>query len=226
MWKRQWKWLKEHIQRRELSIVMVIHFGSMLLCGLIYVLLPDDVHLRWGLTYGLIWAALLSPIALMIAARKSRWKLYIRIYSALMAFALWLMSVFCQLLGADIFLPATCYCKDGDYLVRRTYDFFDNKKIGVYKVEDLTERLQSTYSYASLDSIKVYESLNAIAFYCSPHIEKGPFGNNHIGPIRVLEQLTDDPLDSVQIKGVEQLARRRNLKIGISLVDYLEENIQ
>lgn len=136
---------------------MVIHFGSMLLCGLIYVLLPDDVHLRWGLTYGLIWAALLSPIALMIAARKSRWKLYIRLYSALMAFALWLMAVFCQLLGADIFLPATCYCKDGDYLVRRTYDYFDNRKIGVYKVEGLTERLQSTYSYASLDSIKVYE---------------------------------------------------------------------
>lgn len=224
MWKWQWKWLKEHIQRRELSIVMVIHLGSMLLCGLIFELLPDDVHLRWGLTYGLIWAALLSPIALMIAARKSRWKLYIRLYSALMAFALWLMSVFCQFFGADIFLPATCYCKDGDYLVRRTYDFFDNKKIGVYKVEDLTERLQSTYSYASLDSIKVYESLNAIAFYCSPHIEKGPFGNNHIGPIRVLEQLTDDPLDSVQMKGVEQLARRRNLKIGLSLVDYLEEN--
>ena len=92
-----------------------------------------------------------------------------------MAFALWLMSVFCQLLGADIFLPATCYCKDGDYLVRRTYDFFDKKKDrGFIRVEDLTERLQSTYSYASLDSIKVYESLNAIAFYCSPHIEKGP----------------------------------------------------
>ena len=55
-------------------------------------------------------------------------------------------------------------------------------------------------------------------------LRKAPFGNNHIGPIRVLEQLTDDPLDSVQIKGVEQLARRRNLKIGLSLVDYLEEN--
>lgn len=88
----------------------------------------DSIHLRWGLGYALIWTALLSPFALMIAARKSRWKLYIRIYSALMAFALWLMSVFCQLLGADIFLPATCYCKDGDYLVRRTYDFFDKKK--------------------------------------------------------------------------------------------------
>ena len=122
--------------------------------------------------------------------------------------------------------PCHLFCKDGDYLVRREYDFFDNNRIGVYKEEGLTERLQSTYSYANLDSIKVYESLNAIAFYCSPHIEKGPFGNNHIGPIRVLEQLTDDPLDSVQIKGVEQLARRRNLKIGISLVDYLEENIQ
>ena len=184
----------------------------------------DAIHLRWGLGYVLIWTALLSPFALMIAARKSRWKLYIRLYSALMAFALWLMSVFCQLFGADIFLPATCYCKDGDYLVRRVYDFFDNNRIGVYKEEGLTERLQSTYSYASLDSIKVYESLNAIAFYCSPHIEKGPFGNNHIGPIRVLEQLTDDPLDSVQMKRVEQLARRRNLKIGLSLVDYLEEN--
>lgn len=186
----------------------------------------DAIHLRWGLGYALIWTALLSPFALMIAARKSRWKLYIRIYSALMAFALWLMSVFCQLLGADIFLPATCYCKDGDYLVRRTYDFFDKKKIGVYKVEDLTERLQSTYSYASLDSIKVYESLNAIAFYCPPQIEEDPYGNDSIGPIRVLEQLTDDPLDSVQMKRVEQLARRRNLKIGLSLVDYLEENIQ
>lgn len=213
---RAWSW--------ELTIIMLIQLVSAGLYGLIFILMYDSIHLRWGLGYALIWTALLSPFALMIAARKSRWKLYIRIYSALMAFALWLMSVFCQLLGADIFLPATCYCKDGDYLVRRTYDFFDNKKIGVYKVEDLTERLQSTYSYASLDSIKVYESLNAIAFYCSPHIEKGPFGNNHIGPIRVLEQLTDDPLDSVQIKGVEQLARRRNLKIGLSLVDYLEEN--
>ena len=186
----------------------------------------DSIHLRWGLGYALIWTALLSPFALMIAARKSRWKLYIRLYSALMAFALWLMSVFCQFFGADIFLPATCFCKDGDYLVRRVYDFFDNNMIGVYKEEGLTERLQSIRSYANLDSIKVYESLNAIAFYCSPHIEKGPFGNNHIGPIRVLEQLTDDPLDSVQIKGVEQLARRRNLKIGFSLVDYLEENKQ
>lgn len=103
MWKWQWKWLKEHIQRRELSIVMVIHLGSMLLCGLIYVLLPDDVHLRWGLTYGLIWVALLSPIALMIAARKSRRKVVIRLYSALIGIALWLLAVFLQLIGGDIF---------------------------------------------------------------------------------------------------------------------------
>ena len=224
MWKWQWKWLKEHIQRRELSIVMVIHFGSMLLCGLIFVLLPDDVHLRWGLTYGLIWAALLSPIALMIAARKSRRKLVIRLYSALIGIALWLLAVFLQFMGGDIFLPATCFCKDGDYLVRRVFDFFDDNMIGIYKVWGPIERRVSIYSYHIPDSIKVYESLNAIAFYCSPHIEKGPFGNNHIGPIRVLEQLTDDPLDSVQIKGVEQLARRRNLKIGLSLVDYFEEN--
>ena len=81
------------------------------------------------------------------------------------------LSAFC---GADIFLPATCYCKDGDYLEDERTTSSTIKKIGVYKVEDLTERLQSTYSYASLDSIKVYESLNAIAFYCSPHIEKRP----------------------------------------------------
>lgn len=213
---RAWSW--------ELTIIMLIQLVSAGLYGLIFILMYDAIHLRWGLGYVLIWTALLSPFALMIAARKSRWKLYIRLYSALMAFALWLMSVFCQLFGADIFLPATCYYKDGDYLVRRVYDFFDNNRIGVYKEEGLTERLQSTYSYASLDSIKVYESLNAIAFYCPPQIEEDPYGNDSIGPIRVLEQLTDDPLDSVQIKGVEQLARKRNLKIGLSLVDYLEEN--
>ena len=127
MWKRQWKWLKEHIQGRELSIVMVIHFGSMLLCGLIFVLLPDDVHLRWGLTYGLIWVALLSPIALMIAARKSRRKVVIRLYSALIGIALWLLAVFLQLIGGDIFLPATCFCKDGDYLVGE-----DGKPNGIF----------------------------------------------------------------------------------------------
>ena len=158
MWKRQWKWLKEHIQGRELSIVMVIHFGSMLLCGLIFVLLPDDVHLRWGLTYGLIWAALLSPIALMIAARKSRRKLVIRLYSALIGIALWLLAVFLQFMGGDIFLPATCFCKDGDYLVRRVFDFFDDNMIGIYKVWGPIERRVSIYSYHIPDSIKPLSS--------------------------------------------------------------------
>ena len=215
---RAWSW--------ELTIIMLIQLVSAGLYGLIFILMYDSIHLRWGLGYALIWTALLSPFALMIAARKSRWKLYIRIYSALMAFALWLMAVFFQLCGADIFLPATCYCKDGDYLVRRTYDFFDNKKIGVYKVEDLTERLQSTYSYASLDSIKVYESLNAIVLYCPPYIVEDPFPRDTIGPVRVIEQLYDSPMNPKQMKEVEQLAHKLNLELGYTLVDYLEENIQ
>ena len=213
---RTWSW--------ELTIIMLIQLVSAGLYGLIFILMYDAIHLRWGLGYVLIWTALLSPFALMITARKSRWKLYIRIYSALMAFALWLMSVFCQLLGADIFLPATCYCKDGDYLVRRTYDFFDNKKIGVYKVEDLTERLQSTYSYASLDSIKVYESLNAIVLYCPPDIVEDPFPRDTIGPVRVIEQLYDSPMNPKQMKEVEQLAHKLNLKLGYTLKDYKLEN--
>lgn len=224
MWKRQWKWLKEHIQGRELSIVMVIHFGSMLLCGLIYVLLPDDVHLRWGLTYGLIWAALLSPIALMIAARKSRRKVVIRLYSALIGIALWLLAVFLQLIGGDIFLPPTCFCKDGDYLVRRVYDFFDDNMIGIYKVWGPIERRVSIYSYHIPDSIKVYESLNAIVLYCPSYIVEDPYVEDTIGPVRVIEQLYDSPMNPKQMKEVEQLAHRLNLKLGYTLKDYKLEN--
>lgn len=224
MWKWQWKWLKEHIQRRELSIVMVIHLGSMLLCGLIYVLLPDDVHLRWGLTYGLIWVALLSPIALMIAARKSRRKLVIRLYSALIGIALWLLAVFLQFMGGDIFLPATCFCKDGDYLVRRVYDFFDDNMIGIYKVWGPIERRVSIYSYHIPDSIKVYESLNAIVLYCPSYIVEDFSVRDTIGPVRVIEQLYDRPMNPKQMEEVEQLAHRLNLKLGYTLKDYKLEN--
>ena len=73
---------------------------------------PEDVHLRWGLTYIPIWTALLSPIALMIAARKSKRKLVIRLYSALIGIGLWLIAIFLQVIGGDIFLPSTCFCKD------------------------------------------------------------------------------------------------------------------
>ena len=224
MWKWQWKWLKEHIQGRELSIVMVIHFGSMLLCGLIFVLLPDDVHLRWGLTYGLIWVALLSPIALMIAARKSRRKLVIRLYSALIGIALWLLAVFLQFMGGDIFLPATCFCKDGDYLVRRVFDFFDNNMIGIYKVWGPIERRVSIYSYHIPDSIKVYESLNAIVLYCPSYIVEDFSVRDTIGSVRVIEQLYDCPMNPKQMKEVEQLAHRLNLKLGYTLKDYKLEN--
>ena len=224
MWKRQWKWLKEHIQRRELSIVMVIHLGSMLLCGLIFVHLPDDVHLRWGLTYGLIWAALLSPIALMIAARKSRRKLVIRLYSALIGIALWLLAVFLQFMGGDIFLPATCFCKDGDYLVRRVFDFFDNNMIGIYKVWGPIERRVSIYSYHIPDSIKVYESLNAIVLYCPSYIVEDFSVRDTIGPVRVIERLNDSPMNPKQMKEVEQLAHKLNLRLGYTLKDYKLEN--
>ena len=224
MWKWQWKWLKEHIQRSELSMLMVIHLGSMLLCGLIFELLPDDVHLRWGLTYGLIWAALLSPIALMIAARKSRRKLVIRLYSALIGIALWLLAVFLQLIGGDIFLPATCFCKDGDYLVRREFDFFDNNMIGIYKVWGPIERRVSTYSYHIPDSIKVYESLNTIVLYCPSYIVEDFSVRDTIGPVRVIERLYDSPMNPKQMKEVEQLAHKLNLELGYTLKDYKLEN--
>ena len=86
---RTWSW--------ELTIIMLIQLVSAGFYGLIFILMYDSIHLQWGLGYVLLWTALLSPFALMIAARKSRWKLYIRLYSALMAFALWLMAVFFQL---------------------------------------------------------------------------------------------------------------------------------
>ena len=78
MQKPQWNRIKDFVQRKELSLAMGLHLGAIFLCGLIYILLPEDVHLRWGLTYIPIWTALLSPIALMIAARKSKRKLVIR----------------------------------------------------------------------------------------------------------------------------------------------------
>ena len=68
MQKPQWNRIKDFVQRKELSLAMGLHLGAIFLCGLLYILLPEDVHLRWGLTYIPIWAALLSPIALMIAA--------------------------------------------------------------------------------------------------------------------------------------------------------------
>ena len=140
MQKPQWNRIKNFVQRKELSLAMGLHLGAIFLCGLLYILLPEDVHLRWGLTYIPIWAALLSPIALMIAARKSKRKLVIRLYSALIGIALWLIAIFLQVIGGDIFLPSTYFCKDGDYLARRyQYDFFDNNMTAVYKVSGLTE---------------------------------------------------------------------------------------
>ena len=217
MQKPQWNRIKDFVQRKELSLAMGLHLGAIFLCGLIYILLPEDVHLRWGLTYIPIWTALLSPIALMIAARKSKRKLVIRLYSALIGIALWLIAIFLQIIGGDIFLPSTCFCKDGDYLVRREYDFFDNNLIGVYKVNGLTEKRISFYSYSSPDSIKVYDSLNVIAFYCPTRIVGDPWLTDTIPPLRVIEQLRDDEIDSERRKKIEQLAHRLNVRLGYTL---------
>lgn len=217
MQKPQWNRIKDFVQRKELSLAMGLHLGVIFLCGLIYILLPEDVHLRWGLTYIPIWTALLSPIALMIAARKSKRKLVIRLYSALIGIALWLIAIFLQVIGGDIFLPSTCFCKDGDYLVRREYDFFDNNLIGVYKVNGLTEKRISFYSYSSPDSIKVYDSLNVIAFYCPTRIVGDPWLTDTIPPLRVIEQLRDDEIDSERRKKIEQLAHRLNVRLGYTL---------
>lgn len=219
MQKPQWNRIKGFVQRKELSLAMVLHLGAIFLCGLIYILLPEDVHLRWGLTYIPIWTALLSPIALMIAARKSKRKLVIRLYSGLIGIGLWLLAIFLQIIGGDIFLPATCFCKDGDYLVRREYDFFNSDLIGVYKVNGLTEKRISFYSYGSPDSIKVYDSLNVIAFYCPTRIVGDPWLTDTIPPVRVIEQLRDYEIDSERRKKIEQLAHRLNARLGYTLAE-------
>lgn len=217
MQKPQWNRIKDFVQRKELSLAMGLHLGAIFLCGLIYILLPEDVHLRWGLTYIPIWTALLSPIALMIAARKSKRKLVIRLYSVLIGIGLWLIAIFLQVIGGDIFLPSTCFCKDGDYLVRREYDFFNSDLIGVYKVNGLTEKRISFYSYGSPDSIKVYDSLNVIAFYCPTRIVGDPWLTDTIAPVRVIEQLRDNDIDSERRKKIEQLAHRLNVRLGYTL---------
>lgn len=217
MQKLQWERIKAFVQRKELSLAMGLHLGAIFLCGLIYILLPEDVHLRWGLTYIPIWAALLSPIALMIAARKSKRKLVIRLYSALIGIVLWLFAIFLQVIGGDILFPSTCFCKDGDYLVRREYDFFNSDLIGVYKVNGLTEKRISFYSYSSPDSIKVYDSLNVIAFYCPTRIVGDPWLTDTIAPLRVIEQLRDNEIDSERRKKIEQLAHRLNARLGYTL---------
>lgn len=219
MQKPQWNRIKDFVQRKELSLAMGLHLGAIFLCGLIYILLPEDVHLRWGLTYIPIWTALLSPIALMIAARKSKRKVVIRLYSGVIGIGLWLLAIFLQIIGGDIFLPATCFCKDGDYLVRREYDFFDNNLIGVYKVNGLTEKRISFYSYGSPDSIKVYDSLNVIAFYCPSEIQEDPWPTDTIAPLRVIEQLRDNEIDSERRKKIEQLAHRLNARLGYTLAE-------
>lgn len=219
MQKPQWNRIKDFVQRKELSLAMGLHLGAIFLCGLIYILLPEDVHLRWGLTYIPIWTALLSPIALMIAARKSKRKLVIRLYSGLMGICLWLLAIFLQIIGGDIFLPSTCFCKDGDYLVRREYDFFNSDLIGVYKVNGLTEKRISFYSYGSPDSIKVYDSLNVIAFYCPTRIVGDPWLTDTIPPVRVIEQLRDYEIDSERRKKIEQLAHRLNVRLGYTLTE-------
>ena len=219
MQKPQWNRIKDFVQRKELSLAMGLHLGAIFFCGLIYILLPEDVHLRWGLTYIPIWTALLSPIALMIAARKSKRKLVIRLYSVLIGIGLWLIAIFLQVIGGDIFLPSTCFCKDGDYLVRREYDFFNSDLIGVYKVNGLTEKRISFYSYSSPDSIKVYDSLNVIAFYCPTRIVGDPWLTDTIPPVRVIEQLRDDTMESERKKKIEQLAHRLNVRLGYTLTE-------
>ena len=219
MQKPQWNRIKDFVQRKELSLAMGLHLGAIFLCGLIYILLPEDVHLRWGLTYIPIWTALLSPIALMIAARKSKRKLVIRLYSGVIGIGLWLLAIFLQVIGGDIFLPSTCFCKDGDYLVRREYDFFNSDLIGVYKVNGLTEKRISFYSYGSPDSIKVYDSLNVIAFYCPTRIVGDPWLTDTIPPVRVIEQLRDYEIDSERRKKIEQLAHRLNVRLGYTLAE-------
>ena len=223
MQKPQWELVRTFVRRKELSLATALHLSSIILCVLIYILLPEDIHLRWGLTYVLIWAVLLSPIPLMIAARKSKRKLVIRLYSALIGIGIWLLAIFLQAIGGDILLPSTYFCKNGDYLARRyRYEFFDNNMTAVYKVIGLTERRVAFYSYSNPDSIKVYESLNVIALYCPSEIQEDPLPSDTIAPLRVIEQLYDRPIEPEQKKEVEQLAHQLNARLGYTLTGKQE----
>ena len=97
------------------------------------------------------------------------------------------------------------------------YDFFDDNLTAVYKVSGLTEKRVAFFSYSTPDSIKVYESLNAIALYCPTRIVEDPLVSDTIGPVRVIEQLYDRPTEPRQKKKVKQLAHRLNLKLGYTL---------
>ena len=131
---------------------------------------------------------------------------------------LWLFAIFLQAIGGDIFLPPTYFCKDGDYLARQyRYDFFDNNMTAIYKVSGLTERRVTFYSYSNPDSIKVYESLNVIAFYCPTRIVGDPWLTDTIAPVRVIEQLHDDTIEPEQRKKIEQLAHQLNVRLGYTL---------
>lgn len=214
--------IKSFVQCKELVIAATLHFGSMMLCGLIYILLPEDTHLRWGLTYWLIWVALLSPFALMMAARKRRWKLAVRLYGGLTGTFLWMSAFFLHVIGSDIFFPPTCFCKDGDYLARQyRYDFFDNDMTAVYKISGLTEKEVAFYNYRAPDSIKVYESLNAIVFYCPSEVVDDPFPNDTIGRLCVIEQLYDRPMESGRKKELERLSWRLSIPLGRMLMEKM-----
>ena len=105
MQKPQWNRIKGFVQHKELSLAMGLHLGANIpLWTDLYPAarrrtpaLGTDLHTNR--------AALLSPIALMIAARKSKRKLVIRLYSVLIGIGLWLIAIFLQVIGGDIFSP-------------------------------------------------------------------------------------------------------------------------
>ena len=92
----------------------------------------------------------------------------------------------------------------------------------VYKVSGLTERRVAFYRYSNPDSIKVYESLNVIAFYCPSEIQEDPWPSDTIAPIRVIEQLRDDTINRDQKKKIEQLAHQLNARLGYTLTGKQE----
>ena len=89
----------------------------------------------------------------------------------------------------------------------------------VYKVIGLTERRVAFYRYSNPDSIKVYDSLNVIAFYCPTRIVGDPWLTDTIAPVRVIEQLRDDTMESERKKKIEQLAHRLNVRLGYTLTE-------
>lgn len=208
------------LRQHGLAAAVTLHAGSIIACALLYSLLPQRVHLRWGLGYLAVWIMLLSPLLLIAAAKGHRRRVWIRLYGALMAALLWSGAFLANYCGADVFLPATSFCRDGDYIVRRWYgNFFSPCEIAVYKTEGMLERPVNTYTYSNPDPIRVHEPLNVIVIYCNKTTYGDPWNNYDSTPVRVIDMLYPNPISHHNMLEKKKLSHKLKVKIADGLTE-------